>query len=124
MLIAIAVCSMKLMKTKETIEYNRLCVFPLFCSMAPSEEPGPSTLEVCEPQPEASLLSAAATLTPSLLDRKLELEMDVLRQHKKALCILEEYYKLNIELLKNKLHDKQKLCIHVSLYQHAFLCKL
>lgn len=80
--------------------------FP-FCSMEPSEEPGPSTLQVYDPQPESSEFSlpaaaAAATQTPSLQDRRLELTMDVFRQQKKVICLQEEYHRLKIELLKNK----------------------
>ncbi len=96
--------------------------FP-FCSMEPSEEPGPSTLQVYDPQPETSefslpaaaaaaaaqtpfLPAAPAAPTPSLQDRRLELTMDVFRQQKKVLCLQEEYYRLKIELLKNKSNDK------------------
>ncbi len=88
--------------------------FP-FCSMEPSEELGPSTLQVYDPQPETSEFSlpaaaaaaaAPAAPTPSLQDRRLELTMDVFRQQKKVLCLQEEYYRLKIELLKNKSNDK------------------
>ena len=83
--------------------------FP-FCSMEPSDEPGPSTLQVYDPQPETSEFSlpaaAAAAQTPSLQDRRLELTMDVFRQQKKVLCLQEEYYQLKIELVKNKSNDK------------------
>ncbi|KAG7315618.1 hypothetical protein KOW79_020484 [Hemibagrus wyckioides] len=78
-------------------------------SMEPLEEPGPSMLQVCNPQPQPVFqisLPAAATPTPSLLDRKLEIETDTLTQHKKVLCLQEEYYKLKIELLKYKKNDK------------------
>jgi len=90
--------------------------FP-FCSIEPSEEPGPSTLQVYDPQPETvSLLlllllktpflpAAPAAPTPSLQDRRLELTMEVFRQQKKVLS-LQEYYQLKIELLKNKSNDK------------------
>lgn len=86
-----------------------------FCSMEPSEEPGPSTLQVYNPQPETSQFSlpaaAAATApvaaqTPSLQDRRSEMTMDVLRQQKRVLCLQEEYYRLKIDLLKNKSHGK------------------
>ncbi|XP_039664292.1 uncharacterized protein LOC120563880 isoform X3 [Perca fluviatilis] len=81
------------------------------CSTEPSaEEWGPSTSQVGDPQPEAphSLPSAAtaAAPTPSLVDKKLEMEMDVLKQQKIVLHLQEEYYKLKIELLKNKTNNK------------------
>ena len=69
-----------------------------FCSMEPSEGPGPSTLQVYDLQPETFSLPAAAAAaetpflpaapaapTPSMQDRRLELTMDVFRQQKKVL---------------------------------------
>lgn len=85
-------------------------MFSPFSSTEPSaEEWGPSTSQMGDPQPEAphSLPSAAsaAAPTPSLEDKKLEMEMDVLKQQKIVLH-LQEYYKLQIELLKNKTNNK------------------
>lgn len=82
--------------------------------MEPSQEPGPSTLWMHDSQPETSNFrmpaavapAASAAQIPSLQDRRLELSMDVLRQQKKVLCLQEEYYKLKIELLKNKCNDQ------------------
>lgn len=84
-------------------------MFSPFSSTEPSaEEWGPSTSQMGDPQPEAphSLPSAAtaAASTPSLVDKKLE--MDVLKQQKIVLHLQKEYYKLKIELLKNKTNNK------------------
>ncbi|CAM4569811.1 unnamed protein product [Leuciscus chuanchicus] len=65
------------------------------CSTEPSaEEWGPSTSQVGDPQPEAphSMPSAATAAgpAPSLVDKKLEMEMDVLKQQKIVLHLQEE----------------------------------
>ncbi|KAL1005186.1 hypothetical protein UPYG_G00055680 [Umbra pygmaea] len=81
------------------------------CSTEPSEEEWrPSKSQMSNPQPEAPhSLSSAATApapTPSLMDKKLEMEMAVLKQQKIVLHLQEEYYKLKIELLRNKTNNK------------------
>lgn len=79
-------------------------MFSPFGSTEPSaEECGPSTSQLGYPRPEAphSPPSTAAP-TRSLIDKKLEMEMDVLKQQKIVHHLQEEYYKLQIELLKNK----------------------
>lgn len=47
-------------------------------------------------------MTSAATATPSLLDEKLKLEVDVLRQIQTVLKLKEEYYIMKIKHLKNK----------------------
>ncbi|KAJ7993491.1 hypothetical protein DPEC_G00272970 [Dallia pectoralis] len=76
------------------------------CSPEPSAEDwGPSTSQMGDTKPEASH-SLPSAPTPSLMDKKLEIEMDVLNQQKIVLRLQEEYYKLKIELLKNKTNNK------------------
>jgi len=80
-------------------------MFSPFGSTEPSaEECGPSTSQLGYPRLEAphSPPSSAAAPTRSLMDKKLEMEIDVLKQQKIVLQLQEEYYKLQIELLKNK----------------------
>ncbi|KAK2817619.1 hypothetical protein Q5P01_025810 [Channa striata] len=60
--------------------------------------------ERTEPSQELRRSTFTAAPTPSLLDRKLDAEIDVLRQHKRVLCLQEEYYKLKIEHLKKTNH--------------------
>ncbi len=91
-------------------------MFSPFGSTEPSaEECGPSTSQLGYPRPEAphSPPSAAAAAAPtrSLMDQKLEMEMDVLKQQKIVLHLKEEYYKLQIELLKNK--NNGHLCVFI-----------
>ncbi|KAG7317770.1 hypothetical protein KOW79_018805 [Hemibagrus wyckioides] len=72
---------------KEGADSSVIQLMEIRQSMEPSEEPGPSTSQVCDPQPQSVYqisLPAAATPTPSLLDRKLEIETDTLTQHKKS----------------------------------------
>ncbi len=71
-------------------------MFSPFGSTEPSaEECGPSTSQLGYPRPEAphSQPSAAAAAAPtrSLKDKKLEMEMDVLKQQKIVLHLQEEY---------------------------------
>lgn len=84
-----------------------------FSSTEPSsEEWRPSTLQIGDPQSEVphslppATAAAIAASTPSLMDKKLEMEMDVLKQQKIVLHLQEEYYKLKIQLLKNKSNTK------------------
>ncbi|KAM4736799.1 transcription initiation factor TFIID subunit 11 isoform 1-T1 [Anableps anableps] len=67
-----------------------------------TEDPGPSTSQTLHAQPAIAPASALAP-SPSLLEKKMEAEIDVLRQHKTVLLLKEEYYKLKIEYLKNKM---------------------
>ncbi len=93
-------------------------MFSPFGSTEPSaEECGPSTSQLGYPRPEAphSPPSAAAAAAPtrSLMDKKLEMEMDVLKQQKIVCHLQEEYYKLQIELLKNKIINNGHLCVFI-----------
>nr|XP_033489933.1 uncharacterized protein LOC117261645 [Epinephelus lanceolatus] len=101
---------------REGIDSSMLQAIEMQQCMERSEEPGPSTSQVYDHQTESSLPAAAAQTpslpaapaapTPSLQDRRLELTMDVLTQQKRVLCLQEEYYRLKIQFLKNKLSDK------------------
>ncbi len=89
-------------------------MFSPFGSTEPSaEECGPSTSQLGYPRPEAPHSppsAAAAASTRSLMDKKLE--MDVLKQQKIVRHLQEEYYKLQIELLKKKIINNGHLCLH------------
>lgn len=78
-----------------------IIICALLCSSEPNDEPQPS-MSSAHAQPKTA---PAPSPTPSLLEKKLEAEIDVLMQQKKVLSLREEYYRLKIEHLKNKLAD-------------------
>lgn len=94
-----------------------------FCSMEPSQEPGPSSLPTrLPPEPSAAasqdspadqtpLPSEAPAPSASLQERRLQLTIDVFEQQKKVLSLQEEYYRLKIEHLKNKPFTDCVLCL-------------
>ncbi|KAL7401322.1 hypothetical protein ABVT39_026370 [Epinephelus coioides] len=83
---------------KEGIDSSLIQLVELCQSSEPTEEPGPST-SWAHIQPEMAPAPAPSP-TPSLLEKKLEAEMDVLRQHKKVLLLQEEYYRLKLSISK------------------------
>lgn len=84
---------------------RNMIICALFCSSGPKYEPEPSTSSAHTQPVTAPVPSSATSPTPSLLEKKLEAEIDVLMQQKKVLSLREEYYRLKIEHLKNKLAD-------------------
>lgn len=86
-------------------EIKEIITCALFCSSGPKDEPEPSTSSAHAQPKTAPAPPPAPSPTPSLLEKKLEAEIDVLMQQKKVLSLREEYYRLKIEHLKNKLAD-------------------
>lgn len=92
---------------------------PFSSTEASAEEWGPWTSQMGDPQPEATH-SLPSAPTPSLIDKELEIEMDVLKQQKTVLHLQEEHYKLKMELLKyNPITNNIFLCLH-----NIFLMKM
>ncbi|TWW80066.1 uncharacterized protein LOC130532368 [Takifugu flavidus] len=92
-------------RLKEEIDGSLIQLVELPQSSGPKDEPEPST-SLAHARPEtAPAPPPAPSPTPSLLEKKLEAEIDVLMQQKKVLSLREEYYRLKIEHLKNKLAD-------------------
>ncbi|CAM4640304.1 unnamed protein product [Leuciscus chuanchicus] len=99
------------------------------CSTEPSaEEWGPSTSQVGDPQPEAphSMPSAATAAgpAPSLVDKKLEMEMDVLKQQKIVLHLQEEPFLVPVAPLHAKCESVSLVDQYPAQLRLVFSCEL